>query len=212
MSDTATLGDGSTEMQLLSSGTLGCFPCITANVSRSLIGESPLLAPPFNLAITKYGTTALIYQPSGPVEISGRVIATASLASDGLYYITDLDDLIKFAPKAVSIKDIHSHGIRVDASSLVLANVGKRRDDFLQGSQPVRVRQQIRHLNPLEVLHIVMGHAPERVIRHVVKNKLIKGLKYTLKDLRGWSLGPCDSCNAGRFHQFPVYPSISLRV
>ena len=76
----------------------------------------------------------------------------------------------------------------------------------------MRVRQQIRDFNPLEVLHIVMGHPPERVIRHVIKHKLISGLKYTLKDLRGWSLGRCDSCNAGRFHQFPVYPSISTRV
>ena len=77
------------------------------------------------------------------------------------------------------------YGIRVDASSLIIANVGKRRDDFLQGTQPMRVKKQIRNLNPLEVLHVIMGHASERVIRHAVKHKLIKGLKYTLKDLRG---------------------------
>ena len=211
--ETALLGDGSTGLQLISSGLLGSLPCITANISRGLIGESPLLQPPNHLAITKWGTAAYIYQPNGPIEIDGTIIATATLASDGLFYIDNLDGLRDFTPlSAASIDTLYSHGVRVDASSLVIANVGKRRDDFLQGTQPMRVKKQIRALNPLEVLHVVMGHAPERVIRHAIKHKLIKGLKYTLKDLVGWSLGRCGACNEGRFHQFPVYPSLRLRI
>ena len=211
--ETALLGDGSTGLQLISSGLLGSLPSITANISRGLVGESPLTQSPNNLAVTKWGTKAYIYQPNGPIEIDGTIIATASLASDGLYYFEDLEGLRNFTPvSAASIDTLYAHGIRVDASSLVIANVGKRRDDFLQGTQPMRVKKQILDLNPLDVLHIVMGHPPERVIRHVVKHKLIKGLKYTLKDLAGWSLGRCPACCAGRFHQFPVYPSLRLRV
>jgi hypothetical protein len=64
-------------------------------------------------------------------------------------------------------------------------------------------------MNPLEILHVKLGHAPEQVIKRICKHKMLKGLHYTYDDIKNLSLGLCPSCMKGRMKAFPIPSSIS---
>jgi hypothetical protein len=67
-------------------------------------------------------------------------------------------------------------------------------------------------MNPLEILHIKLGHAPEQVIKRICKLKMLKGLHYTYDDIKNLPLGLCSSCMKGRMKAFPIPYSISNKT
>ena len=60
-------------------------------------------------------------------------------------------------------------------------------------------------MDPLEVLHLVLGHPPERVIRRMSRHNMVHGLYFShdaIKQSR--KLGLCPSCFAGDMREFDI--------
>ena len=72
------------------------------------------------------------------------------------------------------------------------------------GSRSMTYAPAVVGVNPLEVLHISLGHIPERHIKWLVKHNKVKGLLYTYKQIRKLHLGVCATCLKGRMKAFPV--------
>jgi hypothetical protein len=73
-----------------------------------------------------------------------------------------------------------------------------------KGSRSMTYAPAVVGVNPLEVLHISLGHIPERHIKWLVKHNKVKGLLYTYKEIRKLHLGVCATCLKGRMKAFPV--------
>lgn len=81
------------------------------------------------------------------------------------------------------------------------------------GSSKATRKSTIVGLNPLEVLHVKLGHLPEDMIRYIVgtdkRPPLVMGLKYTYKDIKDCHLSMCDACMRGKMKAFPIPSSLS---
>ena len=54
----------------------------------------------------------------------------------------------------------------------------------LKGNRQLTFNQSYGNLNPLEVLHVILGHIPEGQIKYMVKNNVVNGLKYNFDQIR----------------------------
>lgn len=61
-------------------------------------------------------------------------------------------------------------------------------------------------LNPLEVLHRQWGHLGEANIKRALKNKMVKGCKYTYEDVKDLEMRVCYDCLRGRMKARPSNP------
>ena len=60
-------------------------------------------------------------------------------------------------------------------------------------------------MDPLEVLHIVLGHPPERTIRRMSRHNMVHGLHFSHNDIKkSRKLGLCPSCFAGDMRAFDI--------
>jgi hypothetical protein len=64
---------------------------------------------------------------------------------------------------------------------------------------------------PLEVLHLQLGHASEKVIKRLIKDNIVTGLPYTFGQIKNHKLKMCSACMKGRMKGFPTPPSRSNR-
>src|SRR4028119_2058619 len=81
----------------------------------------------------------------------------------------------------------------------------------LHGSAPTRRKAATVSLNPLEVLHLQLGHAGEKYIKHLIKHNMVKGATYRYEDIKDLTLHICDACVKGKSKRFPVPCATHIR-
>jgi hypothetical protein len=120
------------------------------------------------------------------------IFAEATLKNDGLYHIDDPNNFL-----------IYQHAKNANA----IINTDYQ-NDILKGSSQIKYRATSVGLNPLEVLHVKLGHASEDLIKWIIKNGVVKGLDYTYDQIKNLHLPLCDACMKGKMKAFPVPMSI----
>ena len=58
------------------------------------------------------------------------------------------------------------------------------------------------------MLHVILGHIPESAIKHIVKNNLVNGLKFSYEQIKNLKLGICPTCMMTKMKAFPIYPTM----
>jgi hypothetical protein len=113
-------------------------------------------------------------------------VVAASLHSDSLYHTNDLSPLLheKYRSQANALKSTN-------------------------GSSSAKYRATTSGLNPLQVLHVRLGHASEDLIKWIVKSGVCDGLGYTYNQIKHLQLPLCDACMKGRMKAFPRLPSMT---
>jgi hypothetical protein len=79
----------------------------------------------------------------------------------------------------------------------------------LKGHARVRSNASTHGLNPLEVLHVMLGHISEKYIKHLIRNNLVNGAGYTYADIKDLSLPLCKTCILAKSKRQPVPASVS---
>ena len=125
------------------------------------------------------------------------LIATATVLDDGLYHI---DNMHKFLNNCDHCNVASNTHINNSTSA-----------EVLHGSARIKYAATTGALNPLEVLHVKLGHAPEALIKWIVKNGVVKGLGYTYDQIKNCTLKLCHACMLGRMRAFPIPASISRK-
>ena len=182
--------DGTSTLMIYGEAKYGIFNVLIADVQRPIISEPVLLKPPYNLKIQKEGTHMYIYE-----EVPFRLMTTATLGSDDLHHPDN-------------INDFHTYQQHKSAQPQTsLASVEDK--TYIQGSQRHVNKATRANLNPLETLHIILNHAPEHLIKRLVRLQLIQGLKYTWDEIKHFTLRLCDTCLKARMRAFPVYSPLN---
>jgi hypothetical protein len=75
----------------------------------------------------------------------------------------------------------------------------------------IKCKATTSNLNPLEFLHVKLGHAPEHVIKRILKFNMLKGSPYTFDDIKDEHLGLRYLCMKGRMKAFPIPPSVDKK-
>ena len=162
---------------------------IVGDIQRSLISEGALTGPPNNLTILKSGTTAWILDPDKTPEDSNWILCHCTKESDNLYHLQNISRLHTWRP-TVSV----SYGII------------EQQTTKSKGNRRISHNQSNGNLNPLEVLHVILGHIPESTIKRIVKNNLVNGLKVSYEQIKNLKLGICPTCMMTKMKAFPIYP------
>jgi hypothetical protein len=102
-STTATMADGKSTLDLYGTAMYGIFHVCLADVPRPIWSESILTLPPYNLHIYKKGRTMIVYEQPSLITV-----CTATVSTNGLYYIDDLTTLLHYRQSSVvvSVLDI----------------------------------------------------------------------------------------------------------
>jgi hypothetical protein len=194
--------DGESTLVVHGEAKYGIFDVLIADVQRPIISEPILLLPPYNLIIHKDGVSMYIY-----ARDPFCLVATATLQEhDGLHHPDSIDDFRLYQPKSVSVSASRVAPARASDATRLSDSL------FIQGSQRHVNKATRGELSPLEILHVILNHAPEALIKRIVRNRLVRGLKFTWDQIRHLSLRLCDTCLRSRMRAFPVYPSISSTV
>lgn len=188
------MADQNSTLQLHGTARFGQFKVFMADVTSPIFSEGVLCSPPYLFNIKKADRSAWVTDPSLSSHDPKWLLATADLsASDGLYHIDDITGLFNYC-------------VHTPAALLALSERRRR-----AGNQPHHYQATLGDLNPLEVLHVSLGHVSVDVIKWIVKHNVVNGLKYTWNDIKDLKLGLCPTCMTSRMRSFPVYPSISDR-
>jgi hypothetical protein len=103
------------------------------------------------------------------------VITTPSLHNDNLYHIDYMNTFISYQNQNIlSLTDDNKKRINIS--------------QFRKGSAQIQYKNTVKNMNPLEILHVKLGHAPKQVIKRICKHKMLKGLHYTYDDIKHFSL------------------------
>jgi len=124
------------------------------------------------------------------------IIATATVHSDGLYHI---DDVRKFLCHTIN-----------ETKRLYLSKTSIDKQQT-RGSAKIKFKATTVGLNPLEILHLKLGHANETLIKWCVKHGIVMGTGYTYDEIKNLTLPLCDACMRGKMKAFPIPASISER-
>jgi hypothetical protein len=137
------------------------------------------------------------------------------LHDDGLWHFAHIDTFLtpKFlqlgeAPRLVNqlAQAYPTFSDRTDANKLT-------DKQWQHGSSVTKYAATTSGMNPLEILHVKLGHVSQELLYWVLRNpKILKGLGYDMNDVKGHTLGLCHACMLGRMKAFPVPASISNKV
>ena len=97
-STTALMADGVSTLALYGTALYGIFPVCLADVPRPIWSESILTLPPYNLHIYKKGRQMIVYEQPSLITV-----CTATVSTNGLYYIDDITTLLHFRPSSVVV-------------------------------------------------------------------------------------------------------------
>lgn len=120
------------------------------------------------------------------------IFAEATLKQDGLYHFDNLDNFLNYYKHAK-----------------LASNTNDSENLLLKGSAQIKNRATIAGLNPLEVLHVKLGHASESLIKWIVRNGIVNGLGYNYDQIKNLHLPVCDACMKGKMKALPVPLSVS---
>ena len=158
----AIMADSTSQLTLYGTAMYGSIPVIVGDIQRPLISEGALTGPPNNLTILKSGTTAWILDPDMTPDDPNWILCHCTKESDNLYHLQNINKLHTWRP-TVSV----SYGII------------EQKTTKPKGNRRISHHQSNGKLNPLEALHVILGHIPESTIKRIVKNNLVNGLKKT---------------------------------
>ncbi len=196
----------------------GPFDVVVADVQRPIFSEPSMLTKFPHLSIEKRGK--FMYLIDGTTTIS-----TGSLYNSiGLYTVDDIESLLFWEPSApIEIGTVKTSSKKrlideiedEDQSANALATSSDnpladaslefiRKGSYRSPYGPTRVGVQ-----KLDILHVCLGHLPEREIKRLVKNKLVAGLQYTYEEIKNQHLRLCATCMAARMRAFSVPRSIA---
>ena len=192
----ATMADQSARLTLYGTAKYGTFDVIVADVQRPLISEGVLTGPPYNMNVVKSGNHAWILDSTKEESASDYIVCHCTREHDNLYHIVDPTQLLKFQ-QPISI----SYGLINNVSTTLQ----------LKGNRQLSHNQSYGNLNPLEVLHVILGHLSEQQIKRIVKNNLVNGLKFSYDKIKHLKLGLCPICVVTKMKAFPVYRSLSIK-
>jgi hypothetical protein len=145
----------------------GSIPVILGDIQRPLISEGALTGPPNNLTILNIGTTAWILDPDKTADDPDWILCHCTKESDNLYHVQNLTKLHTWRP-TVSV----SYGIIEQKSTKS------------KGNRRISHNQSHGNLNPLEVLHVILGHITESTIKTIVKQNLVTWLKFSYAEIK----------------------------
>ena len=212
---------------------LGIFPiCIVPHILKPLISEN-FLTYYFDILILKYDSTMWILDTMKLLSSNFNptaVIATLDTANDGLSYFRNLHDLahaqprqtkpiLNFPPPTSSSRlttsDFNSKD-HISSGAISLFNPTQTPQVHLSSSSMQRNRGRYQgrfskllgDLNPLEVLHVRLGHLSDATLRSLITHNVVDGLDVTPDDLRKHKLGSCYADWIGKMQAFPIYPSL----
>ena len=187
----AIMADSSSKLTLYGTAMYGSIPVIVGDIQRPLISEGALTGPPNNLTILKTGTTAWILDPDKTPDDPNWILCHCTKESDNLYHLQNISRLHTWRP-TVSV----SYGII------------EQQTTKSKGNRRISHNQSNGNLNPLEVLHVILGHIPESTIKRIVKNNLVNGLKVSYEQIKNLKLGICPTCMMTKMKAFPIYPTM----
>ena len=145
----------------------GSIPVIVGDIQRPLISEGALTDPPNILTILTIGTTARILDPDKTADDPKWILCHCTKESDNLYHLQNITKLYTWRP-TVSV----SYGII------------EQKTTKSKGNRRISHNQSNGNLNPLEVLHVILGHIPESTIKRIVENNLVNGLKFSYEQIK----------------------------
>ena len=189
----AVMADQTSKLTLYGSAKYGCFDVLVADINRPLLSEGAITGPPYNLTVLKSGVNAWILDPSKTSKDSNWILCHCTKEFDNLYHIHNPTRLLSFKPP-------------VSVSFGLIESIPPTK---LTGNRQLTHNQSHGNLNPLEVLHVILGHLSEYQIKRIVKNQLVHGLKFTYDQIRHLKLGLCPTCVLTKMKAFPIYRSLS---
>jgi len=78
-----------------------------------------------------------------------------------------------------------------------------------KGNSQLTHDQSYDNLNPLEMLHVILGHISESTVKRNVKKNLVDGLTFNYDQIRHLKLGLCPTCMM-TMKALLIYPTISV--
>jgi len=191
------MADQSTKLQLYGEAKYGIFDVLIADIQRPLISEGAITGPPYNLNVIKSGIFAWILDPSKSPNDPKYIICHCTKEEDNLYHIVNPTSLLKLR--------------QVEQVSFGLINpVSVEQAKLVKGNRQLTQTQSYGNLNPLEVLHVMLGHIPEKQIKRMVRDNLVNGLKFSYDKIKHLQLGLCPTCVMTKMRAFPIYSSLSI--
>jgi len=135
---------------LMKDGILSLFS--TANILRPLISEGALTSSPNNLSIVKKGIYAWILDSTKTRSDPDWILCYCTKESDNLYHLYDPSKQRQYrSPVTVSYGLIESSPVTKP-----------------KGNRQLTHNQSYGNFNPLEVLHVILGHISESTIKRIV--------------------------------------------
>ena len=207
----AIMADGVSSLNIHGSAMFGRFDVVVADVQRPIISEPHLLTKFPHFSIEKRGKFMYLIDGS-------TIISTGSLCPRiGLYTVDDISSLLCWEPSApikigivtssTKKRLINEIEEQVQSDDNPLFNASPeyiRKGSYRSPYGPTRVGVQ-----KLDILHVCLGHLPERDIKRIVKNELVAGLQYTYDEIKNQHLRLCHTCMTARMRAFSVPRSIA---
>jgi hypothetical protein len=188
------MADSESTLKLYGTAMYGSFSVLVGDILRPLISEGALTSSPHNLTIVKKGNYAWIIDPTKTHSDPDWILCYCTKESDDLYHLHDPSKLRHYrSPVSVSYALIEP--------SPALQPKGNRQ---------LSHNQSYGNLNPLEVLHVILGHISESTIKRIVRNNLVDGLKFSYDQIKHLKLGLCPTCMMTKMKAFPIYPTMSI--
>jgi hypothetical protein len=135
----ATVADSISKLTLYGTAMYGSIQVIVGDIQRSLISEGVLTCPPNNLTTLKSGDTAWIIDPDKTPDDPNWILYHCTKESDNLYHLQD--------------STIWRSPVSVSYTAKYIQPKGNRR---------IMHNHSSGNLSPLEVLHVILGHIPEK--------------------------------------------------
>jgi hypothetical protein len=132
-------------------------------------------------------------------DVDNIIVATASFyEDDNLYHVDDMNKFLTYDHKDYNINNDDTYNCNISIKK-ALSNA------------QIKYKATTSNLYQLEVLHVKLGHAPEHVIKRILKFNMLEGLPYTFDDIKDEHLGLCYSCMKGCMKAFPIPSSVDKK-
>jgi hypothetical protein len=93
-------------------------------------------------------------------DVDNIIVATALYEDDNLYHVDDMNKFLTYNHKDYNINNDETYNCNI--------SIGKA----LSNAQ-IKYKATTSNLNPLEVLHVNLGHAPEHLIKRILKFNML---------------------------------------
>jgi len=103
----------------------------------------------------------------------------------------DSDEVFNYSDRVTELND--DMEVSTDLGSTVISNIKLESlnltDKLVSGSAPSRFKSTLLDMEPMELLHLRLGHMSENKIKIALKNGMLNGMQYTYDDIKDCTLG-----------------------